>query len=512
MKLSQRLFAAQSGLIQVKAQPKTVGFEGWAPDRPALGNPGLITAKNVVPTGNGFRPFPSLAALTSALTARCQGAAAAKDSAGNIFFYAGDISKLYSLAAGTFSDISKTGGYTTSDDGTWEFAQFGSTIIATNFDDPVQGLTIGSGSDFTDLITSTNKPKARHVDIIGDFVVLGNTFDATDSAKSSRVWWGAINSSVDFDPAASTQSDYQDLPDGGWVQKILGGYQYGLVFQETLVRRMAYVGPPLIFQFDVVDRFRGTPIPNSIIGYGRLAFGISEDGFMAWGGGEGEHIGNEFVDREFWDNFDRAYVARVSAAIDPISKVVIWGFPGEGSAGGVPNKLFLYNWLNHKWAYCDVDHEFQFRAMKQGYTLDELDAFGNLDTLPFSLDSRAWTGGAVRQAAFDTNHKLGYFDGANLEATLETGEFQIGSKRATILGVRPIVDGGTPTVAVASRATPQGTATYGSAVAINSHGISPQKSEGRYHRVKMVIPASSTWTHAQGIEIPEDCVGAGGQY
>jgi hypothetical protein len=498
MMLSQRL------QTRIRSYPpKIVPFAGWTPDRPPFGSEGATVATNVFASESGFRPLPALNPFSDALDARPQGAAAGKDSAGNISFFAGDASKLYSLVNNSFADVSKSGGYSTSDDGTWEFAQFGSRVIATNFDDAVQSYTLGTSSAFADLFTSTNKPKARHGDVVLDFYMMGNTSDTTDGAVPNRVWWTALNNVLDADPSASTQADYQDIPDGGWVQRILGGFQYALVFLETQVQRLYYVGSPLIFDRDPIDRQRGTFIPNSVIGYGALAGFISEEGFMATAGGEAQAIGNNAVDREFLNQFDRAHIARVSSAYDPVSKVMLWAFPGTGHTAGQPNVIFLVHLPTMRWSKAEVNVELILRTMQQGYTLDGLDAVStDLDALAFSLDSRAWTAGNIKMGAFSTLYKLGFFDGSNLAATIETADYQPNpAGRSRVFMTRPLVDGGTPTSAVASRDKLTDTATFGSAATMNLNGSCTLLSEGRYHRARVTVPAASTWTHAQGVEM-----------
>ena len=51
-----------------------------------------------------------------------------------------------------------------------------------------------------------------------------------------------------MDPDAQTQSDFEDRPSLGWVQRIVGGIEYGIVFQQTAVTCLSYAGPALVFQ------------------------------------------------------------------------------------------------------------------------------------------------------------------------------------------------------------------------------------------------------------------------
>ena len=76
----------------------------YMPDQPDLQNPGSGYVRNCLPrTAQSYGPMPSLAAYSNALTARCQGAFACQDSAGNVSAFAGDAAQLYRLVGGTTS-------------------------------------------------------------------------------------------------------------------------------------------------------------------------------------------------------------------------------------------------------------------------------------------------------------------------------------------------------------------------------------------------------------------------
>ena len=476
-------------------------FGEWLPDLAPYENPGCLEALNVLPAIDGYKPLPDITSVSDALDARCQGAAAAQDAAGNVDVFAGDATKLYLLKAQTFSDASKAGGYTTPVDAQWEFALFGDKFIATNFTDPIQAITL-SGSTFADLITSSLKPKAKHLAVVRDHLVLGNTNDGTDGHKPNRVFFSAINDATDFDPSATTLADFQDIPDGGAIEKVVGGVEYGLIFQERSISRMTFVGSPLVFRFDKIDRRRGTPIPGSVVEHGRMVFFISEEGFFYNDGTRSVPIGQNKVDQTFWNQFDIANESRVTSAIDPINKVCVWAFPGTGNSNGTPNKLFFYDYMNGRWSQGEIDTDIVLRTLNQGFTLDQLDTFGNLDALAYSLDSRAWTGGEFKLGAFDTSHRLNFFSGSNLAATLETSERDL-ETRSKLRGIYPIVDGGTVTASVASRARiMDSVASFPTAVAVNStNGMTPFISEGRYHKAQVKVAAGGTWTRAKGVKL-----------
>lgn len=500
MSLTERLAPLRGIASDKQRAPVVVGYEGWMPDRARFANPGEVEANGVRPTVDGYAPLPALSNEATAITARAQGAGQAKDSAGNVRNYAGDAAKLYEIVNGAPNDISGAT-YAIAAHEQWGFVQDDTLIIASHIDDPVQAATVGSGN-FANLFTSTNKPQGRHVAKVRDFLVLGNTWDAVDLFKPNRIWWSALGNNVDMDPDADTQADYNDFDTGGWVQKVVGNDDYGLIFFETEIRRMDYVGSPLVFSVNTkIDQQRGTPIPGSVIAYGRMVFSIAEDGFFMTDGVTNRPIGHKKVDNAFWNQFDTTYASRVSAAIDPINKIVMWAFPGTGNSGE-PNKLFMCNWADDfKWSEADVDCELIFDSFTEGLTLDELDTISaTIDGLPFSLDSRAYAAGQRRLGAFDTSHRMSSFTGSNVAAQITTGERQLFTGQvADVKSVRPLTDGGTITCSVAGRKAQQDTVTFGSAVALETEGYATIDDRNRFQSFRQNIAAAGTWTHSQGM-------------
>lgn len=477
-----------------------IDFGEYLPDLPAANNPGLLIANNVLPrTTKSYGPLSSLQAFSGALDARCQGAFSARSAAGNVASFAGDASKLYSLSGATFSAVNT--GFSTSAEETWRFCQAGERVVATNFNDEMKVWTLDSSSSFAQL--SSAAPRARHIIEIRGFLVAGNTVDGTDGARPGRVWWSAYEDITSWPTpggatAAAAQSDFQDLSSGGWVQGMVGavGGADGLIFCDTAIYRMQYAGPPVVFEFFPIERARGTPAPNSIINVGRFAAYLGEDGFYINDGAGSVQIGTNKVDKTFFAALDQNSFYRITAAADPINKLLIWSYPIGGSSGNGA-RLLIYNWELGRWSSAEVECELIYRALSQGYTLEDLDAFGTLDALPVSLDSRTWTGGRLILAAFDTEHKLALFTGSALAAELETGEF-VGDKRQFVSGLRPIVDGGTVTAKVGYRDTTSGSVTYTTGTTAGADGICPQRISTRYARANFAVTGS--WSHAAGFE------------
>jgi hypothetical protein len=267
---------------------------------------------------------------------------------------------------------------------------------------------------------------------------------------------------------------------------------------------MTYEGPPVIFRIDKVATDVGCTVPGSVASFVDMAFFLHKSGFyMISGGQKVVPIGRDKVDRTFWREFDETNAHRCSAAVDPVGGLYIFAYPANDGGGGTPNRLLIYNWTTGFWSRAVLETELVFNGTTQNsYTLEELDAFGNLETLPYSLDSTFWVGTVSLQLfGFDAAHKSGAFSGPSMQATVETAEFTPGKgTRSVIRSCRPLIDGGAPTIAIASRETQQTAVAYGAAVGLTAAGMAPVYSSGRYFRVRAVQPAGATWTHAQGID------------
>lgn len=479
-----------------------IPFGSYAPDLPALGNTEATTIKNCIPHLKGYKQLNSLTNYSTALTAYCRGAFSAMNATGNVSTYAGDATKLYHMVSTTMTDISKVGGYNCAADSYWEFAKYGNQVVATNFDDTMQVATIGS-NPFADL--SGTPPRARHLGIVGDFLVAGNTYDASDGEVPNRIRWPGIGTITSWTVSASTQADYQDLQgNGGWVQSIVGLQERGFVFQERAIWGMTYVGSPVVFDIQLIEDARGAFAQRSPIAVGGAIYYIADDGFYAFAGGQSVPIGANKVDKTFLADLNDDYLHRVTVAAIPNDKVIMWSYPGSSSSDGTPNKVLLYNWVTQKWCFAEFNHELIFRAMSVGVTLDGLDALGyTMETLPFSLDSKVWMGGKLQLAGFDTSHRLSYFTGTALDATFETGEVQLNpGGRAEVTEAVPLVDGGTHTVQVGTRETQAGSVSWGSASAENSSGICPLRSNSRYHRFR--VNNTGSFNDAMGVSVPDE--------
>jgi hypothetical protein len=378
--------------------------------------------------------------------------------------------------------VSKVGGYTGT--GKWKFVQFGDALLATNNSQKIQSFTLNSSTAFADVAAAA--PIAEYITVVRDFVVAANI-----ASYPNRVQWSDINDETDWTSGGASQSDFQDIPDGGDIQGITGG-EFGLVLLEKSIVRMSYVGSPLYFQFDTISREIGCYEPGSICQYGNMTFFLSDDGFYMCDGQRVTPIGAEKVDRWFWDDLEPAY-ANFSSAVDPIKKVVIWCY--QNTTGGY--SLLIYNWQLNRWSYGTTAATYIASAATASTTLEGLDSFSaSIDALTVSLDSRQWLGGKLVFAGI-SGARIVTFEGQPMSAFIETGDLSATASLITL--ARPQIDNGSATVAVASREMLDDTITYSTAVAASDENRVSLRSSGKYHRIK-VVPTGN-WTTMAGVDV-----------
>jgi len=132
-----------------------IQFKEWLPDQPAIGQ-GLQDALNVVPAISGYAPFPSTSVLSGTATENLNNVFVGKVG-DSVDVIAGGDTTLFLMDASTkaLSDVSKL--YSTASatayngNSRWKFVQFGSSVIATDYNSPLQTWDVTGSSRFESL-------------------------------------------------------------------------------------------------------------------------------------------------------------------------------------------------------------------------------------------------------------------------------------------------------------------------------------------------------------------------
>jgi hypothetical protein len=407
----------------------------------------------------------------------------------------------YAQSGGNISTTADTGtvtfAYVTPTNQRWRFTQFGNVLIAANGGNRLQGFNLNSSSTFQDL--AADAPQSRYVTVVRDFVV--SAYVNSSTVFPYRVQWSALGDESSWANSATTQADFQDIPDGGSIVGITGG-EYGLVFMDRSIHRMSYIGSPLVFQFDNISRNLGCYEANSIVQYGGTSFFLADDGFYACDGQQVIPIGNEKVNRYFYSDVDEGILSLMSAAVDPFRKLVIWAYASQSSA--TVNKLLIYNYQTGRWTSGTTNASRVASSSTPSFDLEGMDVFGNLEQIQSSFDDRVWLGGKMQFAGVK-NTKIVTFSGNGNTAYIETGDIEMPGTTSAIVLAKPIVDGGSGSVSLFSRRLLNEQVVFGSQTAADAENRVSLRGVGRYHRLQLT--PTGAWTNAVGLDVEMNPLG-----
>jgi hypothetical protein len=381
-----------------------------------------------------------------------------------------------------------------SSDAQWQFAQFGNLVFATQKNAPLQVYNLASpATGFADC--AGTPPQAAYISVVGRFLVLSGLLD-----NPFRIHWSGLNATTTWTSGVNS-CDFQDFPDGGIVRGVAGG-EFGTVFQDQAIRRMSYIpGSPLIFQIERIAQDLGLFAPYSIVRAGSLIFFHSAQGFYKIApGGIPEQIGREKVDRTFFDDLDKTELRMFIGASDPRSTRAFWAYKSTSGATGLYDKIIGYDYALGRFFRISMVGEYLLGMSQPGITLENLDALSaSIDALAASLDSFAVSTQPLI-AQFSSAHKMGFFQGTNLEATMETAEQGSDGEQVFCSGFRPVTDSPTVYGSLSYRNLVSETPTSLPEIPRNSRtGNCDLRRSTKFTRMKIRIPSATSWTYAAGV-------------
>lgn len=483
----------------------------WLPDQAPLSGGSNIVQNVYARTPTSYGPIGSLEGLGNALGARCQGAASYRGSDGVVGTFAGDIDKLYKWDGTAWDDVSILAGYAVADNDQWDFAQYGNFVFATDGTDNPQYYELGTSALFADV--PDTPPVARFCEGVRDFVFLGRL-----STGQNYVQWCEINDPESWGIGVN-QGDVQAIPTGGRVMGIVGG-EYAIVFMETAIHRFIYTGDAnIVFQRDEISKERGCVAEGSIASFQDKIFFYSYDGFyVLQGGANPVPISGQKIDGWSLTNIDPAYLYRMSSTVDPVRKLYIVSLTSVNSQDTFNDVTLWYNWEIGRWTYT-VSGAVQAHILASlltdvGYTGDNFpDAFGvtSPDDVPISPDSSLFSGSPQgKLSGFGTDNKMGFFEGPNLEAQVQTVEGQITPGRQTFVTKGwPLTDGGSPQIRLGYRKRLNDTVVWTDDKDQNATGFCPFRVNSRFFQAVITQPAGESWSFIEGIQVDQGTTQSG---
>jgi hypothetical protein len=303
----------------------------------------------------------------------------------------------------------------------WDFASFGGDVYMTNFAErplvwtPSSPSTLGNAHTAGDIVSDITTFKYKFVESVGDHLVVANINHADYEAYT--VCFSHFN-----DPTSFSAGDVGLTQTPGEITGLVGG-EYGLVFKRNSIYRMSYVGPDVIFRFDLVSRSIGTPFGKSIVRVGADVYFYTDSGFYVMRGGSyPQRIGDGKITKYFTDviysddpiapqssKLPTANDNNIVGAYDRITGLVIWIYRSKNDAVDEDNATWnlnhfvFYNPAEDRWGrveFSDLNTSRQVGDDTSGPVPTDLQQIATLLNHGTEIDSL--TRGVMLLARYDT--------------------------------------------------------------------------------------------------------------
>ncbi len=455
----------------------------WMPDMPDLKFPNLITATNVEPAGLVYKSFGALQTNgTVAVPGGYVRGGGLAQLNGISYYYAYTDDGIFENQGGaTFNARSATFLSAQVD-----FAQFNDIEIAATFNNGTLYHSIGAATNFATLGSATgNAPGAQRVGRINQFVLVGNT-----TTDPTHICWSGIGAPTSWPTpnsatATAQQSGEQFMPANlGEVTGFSSGDQFGLVFQESGITRVTYVGPPVVFQFDCISEKVGCKYPRSIVQVEGFTYFIGTDGIYKTDGVRIENVGFNKVNKYFLSSLTGAK-ERVYGAVNIYKKLIYWAYCHTSDVESLPSSFLIYNYAENRFTEANEVVEFIYGTTGTENTQSARTLFG-----------------------LGANNTLNAFSDAQVAITpsvVQTGFTEINPGGfARVQGVKFLVDASATARACNLEYGNEiglfgGTTISGLVTATASTGFSDFRAEARYHAPQFW--SSAVFTQLQGVQI-----------
>ena len=197
-------------------------------------------------------------------------------------------------------------------------------------------------------------------EVIGSFLVSDRdghvvAFQCNDigaSAKNSLlVRWSDQNNPFEWTPSATNTSGGQILRIGSRIVGGLVGREEILVWTDSAMYSMRYVGYPAMFSFSVVSGNVRIISSRSAVNVSSMIFFMGDDGFYSYAGALAPLAST--VEKYVFDDINMDESEKIFAGANSVFNEVFWIYPSIGSIE--PDKYVLYNYLDQVWSIGNFD-------------------------------------------------------------------------------------------------------------------------------------------------------------
>jgi hypothetical protein len=191
---------------------------------------------------------------------------------------------------------------------------------------------------------------------VSDFVICAGAtpYDPTDFTTAFNpllVRWSDQGNAFEWVPEVTNQSGEQSLSHGSYIVTALNTRQEILIWTDTAIFSMQYLGPPFVWGFNLLDQDVSIASQNAAITVNNVTYWMGRDKFFMYTG-RVETLPctlRQFVYSDI--NLDQ--LGQVCAGSNEGFNEVWWFYPSANSL--VNDRYVIYNYLERIWYYGNIN-------------------------------------------------------------------------------------------------------------------------------------------------------------
>ena len=377
----------------------------------------------------------------------------------------------------------------------WTAAKYGSRLYLANENDPLQYIDVDSGITFA--AAPGSPPQGKFVCVIGDFLFLA--YLRVGATSYSNDWQ---HSAID-DPAdwvidgGIGSSDRGTFPAGEEITGIMSRVNNGgRIFQRNAKRALIFSpGGATAFEVRDIDPSNGVFAPYSVVDIGNDDYVyIHEQGVFR--GDSHTAVGLDNISRTLLQRVSYDQIEAIQGILESRSRRALWRAQDQIGTWFV----FGYDIMREKFFITDLEANALTNMVGVATFIDDIT--GLVDDYPdVFVDSPLFAGGRVAPGVWLTDNCMYALTGPPLEATIETPTFAVNpGAGGFVYGLMLRGDALEWSARIGSSALAETPVSW-SPIAIQAArtGVVPTRVDANFHRVRITIPAGTTWSHAHAV-------------
>ena len=243
--------------------------------------------------------------------------------------------------------------------GKWSLDNWGEDVLSQQFNgglsywDTSAGLS-SNRSSVTEVSTAPTKTRLmlvsgddRHVICLGTETTIGET--ATQDSMFIR--WSTQENQNEWTPSSVNTAGSHRLTAGNQIQAAVRSRGAILIWTDTALYQMQFIGPPLTFGFKQLGSNCGAVGLNAAVDVNGIAYWMGNDSFFLYDGAV-KKIPCSVQDHVF-DSISPSSLTEVYCASNADYNEVMWFY--ADSTSNVINKQVVYNYLENLWYVGSLD-------------------------------------------------------------------------------------------------------------------------------------------------------------